>query len=332
MVELRRGFSPLYHRPALAYGLAALLFALALALRLLLHDRLPPGFPYLTFFPAVILTAFIAGSGPGIMAAVLGGLAAWWWFIPPDKSFEVNGGAALALGFYAAIVAVDIVLIQVMRTTLRRLDEERRRSAELNHQAQVMFSELQHRVSNNLQLISSLLQIQASKITDSDALRALEEASSRIATLGRLHRLLHNPAEQNVDLGDYLRQLCHDVLDAAGARQVDWQVEAEPVSIASERLVPTALIATELLSNALEHAFPDGRRGHIRVALHPERASRGFELTVRDDGVGLPEAFRIEDQTSLGLQIVRTLATQIGGSVTMEHGSDGTVCTLRVAA
>lgn len=330
MAQFRLGLSHLGHRSVLAYGLALVLFVIALVLRLALNEVLPSGFPYLTFFPAVILTAFIAGTGPGILAAVLGGLAAWRWFIPPDHSFELNAGAALALGFYAAIVTVDIVLIHVMRTTLKRLEEERRRSAELGHQAQVMFSELQHRVSNNLQLISSLLQIQAAKITDHEALRALEEAGARIATLGRLHRLLHNPAEQDVDMGAYLRQLCHDVLDAAGARHVAWRVEAEPVHIASDRLVPLALIVTELLSNALEHGFPDGRHGHIHVALRSEGATGGFCLAVRDNGAGLPETFRLEDQTSLGLQIVRALAAQIGGRVTLAR-DNGTVCTLQVA-
>lgn len=331
MAEFRLGLSFLDRRPFLSYGLAMALFAVALALRLMLKASLPPGFPYLTFFPAVILTTFVAGTGPGILTAVLSGMAAWWFFIPPENSFALNPGAALALGFYAVIVAVDILLIHVMRTALRRLEEERQRSAELGRQAQVMFSELQHRVSNNLQLISSLLQIQASKTEDYDALRALEEAGTRIATLGRLHRMLHNPAEQSVDMAAYLRQLCRDVIDAAGAQQVEWRVEAAPLRITSDRLVPTALIVTELLSNALEHGFPEGRQGHIHVALHPEGDMGGFCLAVRDDGAGLPEAFRIEEQTSLGLQIVRSLAAQIGGRVTMQH-DNGTVCTLRVAA
>ncbi|MGE5478785.1 MAG: sensor histidine kinase [Bacteroidales bacterium] len=331
MSDFRLGLSLLSPHPVLGYGLGLALFAGALGLRLALAEWLPPGFPYLTFFPAVIITAFVAGSGPGILTAFLGGVAAWWFFIPPTHTLALHPGSALALAFYAVIVAVDIALIHVMNAALRRLDDERQRSARLGHQAQVMFSELQHRVSNNLQLISSLLQIQAAKTMDCDALKALEEAGSRIATLGRLHRLLHNPAEQAVDMGAFLRTLCRDVIDAAGAEQVEWTVTAQPVGIATDHLVPTALIVTELLSNALEHAFPDGRRGRIEVALHPLGEGGGFRLAVRDNGAGLPASFRLEDQTSLGLQIARSLAGQIGGRLSMER-ENGTVCTLQVSA
>lgn len=330
MPDCRLGLSRLVHRPLLGYGVGLLLFAVALALRGALDQSLPPGFPYVTFFPAVILTAFLAGTGPGTAVAVLSGLAAWWFFIPPTHTLTLTPGSAVALGFYALVVAVDIALIHCMNRAVQRLDAERRRSAVLERQAQVMFSELQHRVSNNLQLISSLLQIQASKTTDCDALKALEEAGTRIATLGRLHRLLHNPAEQAVDMGAFLRTLCQDVIDAAGAEGIDWSVSAEPVRIAQDRLVPTALIVTELVSNALEHGFPDGRRGHIRVTLAPA-GEGGFHLAVRDNGTGLPPSFRLEATTSLGLRIVRSLAAQIGGRVTMER-DNGTVCTLSVGA
>lgn len=328
MAEFRLGLSSLRRYPLAGYTLGCVLSAVSLALRLALNEALPSGFPYLTFFPAVILTAFVAGTGPGILAAILSGLAAWWFFIPPVNSFGLNPGAGLALGFYAVIVAIDIALIHAMCHALQRLDEERLRSTELGRQAQVMFSELQHRVSNNLQVVSSLLQIQAAKTTDCDALKALEEASARIATLGRLHRMLHNPAEQGMDMGEFLRTLCREVIDAAGAHGIDWSVAAEPVSIATDKLVPTALIVTELLSNALEHGFPDGRRGHIAVSLRPHAG--GFHLTVRDNGAGLPDGFELDQQTSLGLQIVRALARQIGGAVTME-GDGGTACTLSVA-
>ncbi|HLO78324.1 MAG TPA: histidine kinase dimerization/phosphoacceptor domain -containing protein [Magnetospirillum sp.] len=306
--------------------------AIALAIRLMVADALPPGFPFLTFFPAVILTTLLAGLWPGTVAAVLGGLAALWFFIPPINSFAIDNGGALALGFYALVVGVDIVVIHIMNTALDRLDAERGRSAALTQQARVMFSELQHRVSNNLQVISSLLMIQAGKVSDPAAARALEEARTRVATLGRLHRALHNPTEQDVDMGHFLSDLCRDVIDAAGAERVRWDVAAKPVTIAPDRLVPTALIVTELLSNALEHGFPNREGGHIWVALEPLDAAGGYRLAVRDNGTGLPETFRLEDQTSLGLQIARSLAHQIGGRITMENDTDnGTVCTLAVA-
>lgn len=326
----RLGLWRLHHHPVGGYGLAIALFTVALAMRLALDRSLPPGFPYLSFFPAVILTAFLAGTGPAVVAAGLSGVAAWYFFIPPFHSFTLTGGAWLALAFYAFIAIVDIALIHMMRNALARLGAERRHSAQLTEQTQVMFSELQHRVSNNLQLISSLLQIQAAKTADSGALKALEEARSRIATLGRLHRLLHNPAEQDVDMADFLDTLCRDVIEAAGAQAlVRWRVTADPVRIATDRLVPVALIVTELVSNALEHGFPGGRSGTIAVNLRAHGTDGGFALSVRDNGVGLPNGFRIDAQTSLGLRIVRSLAGQIGGTVDVERDA-GTTWVLAV--
>lgn len=330
MPHFRFGLASLNRRPVAGYALGAVLTALSLAIRLVLAPWMPPGFPYVTFFPAVILTTYVAGRGPGIAAAIACGVAAWYFFIPPVGAFALTVGAGLAMGFYTVVVAVDIAIIHIMSNALIRLDEERHRSAELSRQAQVMFSELQHRVSNNLQLVSSLLLIQAAKVSDADAARALEDARTRVATLSRLHRMLHNPAEQDLDMGEYLRELCRDIIDATGASHVAWTVTAEPVRIRHDRLVPTALIVTELLSNALEHGFPDGRPGRISVALQPTAGGDGFCLAVRDDGAGLPPAFRLEEQTSLGLRIVRSLAAQIGGRITMES-DNGTVCTLCVA-
>jgi two-component sensor histidine kinase len=314
----------LRHRPVWGHAFAVAAVAVASVVRLLADRELPPGFPFLTFFPTVLLTTYFAGLWPGIVAALLGGLAAWYFFIPPVETFALDGGSALALALFTVIVGVDIAVIHVMNTALERLDLERRRSAELTERTRLMFSEMQHRVSNNLQLISSLLLIQESKVTDPAALRALEDARARVATLGRLHRALHNPDTQHVDLGEYLRDLCRDIVETSGASGVRWVVEAEPVALNPDKLVPLALIVAELVSNALEHGFPGGQPGTIRIDLGCD-AANCCALEVRDDGAGLPADFNVEAQTSLGLGIVRSLARQLGGRLSMEC-DNGTVC------
>ncbi|OYW91209.1 MAG: hypothetical protein B7Z13_13105 [Caulobacterales bacterium 32-67-6] len=127
--------------PVLAYGLAVLSSALAFYVRWLLDGDLPPGFPYLTFFPAVILTAFLGGLGPGILCAVLSGLAAWWFFIPP-VGFGLSGASALTLVFFAFVVAVDIIVIELMRRALLDLRREQDLTAQLYERQRVMFSDL----------------------------------------------------------------------------------------------------------------------------------------------------------------------------------------------
>lgn len=307
----------------LGYGVAIAAVAAATAVRQVAAAVLPPGYPFLSFFPAVILTTFLAGVGPGILAGVLGGLIAWCLFIPPPWEMPLDASTALALGFYIVVVAVDIAIIHVMMTAQERLAAEQRRSADLARQTEVMFSELQHRVSNNLQLVSSLLMIQQSKVQDPEALRMLDEARARVSTLGRLHRALHNPTQQKLDMARYLDDLSRDLIEAAGV-QVAWEISAETVPIANDKLVPVALIYAELFSNALEHGLADGA-GKVSILLAQDGGN--VRLAIRDDGPGLPPGFDLETQDSLGLRIVRSLAGQIGGQVAM-FSDRGTVATL----
>lgn len=307
------------------FGLAT--FAVALVARLALDDMLPAGFPFLTFFPAVIVTTFLAGLWPGILTALLSGLASWYFFLGDGWSFATTPGSMLALGFYGLVVAVDIIVIHIMNVSLERLAEERNRSARLTHQTQVMFSELQHRVSNNLQLASSLIAIQKSKVKDPDARRALEEAAGRLSTLGRLHRRLHAPQDGPMDMEPFLCELCHDILQTSGAERVGCTISAVKSDMPPDTLIPMALILAELVSNALEHGFPDGTAGQIGVEL--STGEGGLILTVRDDGAGLPDGFTLARPSSLGLQIVTSLATQIGGTFDMT-GAPGRGTTARL--
>lgn len=188
--QLFTRFSLLLRGPVARYGMALLTFATALLLRRLVDNSLPSGFPYLTFFPAVILTTFMAGLWPGVVTAVLSGLAAWYFFIPPFDSFGLDGSVGLALAFYAVVVAVDIALIHGMQVTLARLQEERGRTASLLEAQTIMFHELQHRVANNMQFVSALLDLQRRTVghTPEGALAALEEAGRRLHTMAQVHR------------------------------------------------------------------------------------------------------------------------------------------------
>ena len=107
------------------------LVVVAFVVRYALNDALPPGFPYLTFFPAVIVTTLLAGLWPGIVSAALCGLASWFFFVAPANSFGLNPGALTALAFYAFIVSVDIFIIHSVTVTAQHLRAEREAMAEL---------------------------------------------------------------------------------------------------------------------------------------------------------------------------------------------------------
>ncbi|MGA1855314.1 DUF4118 domain-containing protein [Azospirillum sp. 11R-A] len=313
-------FSLLRHGPVPRYGAALLIFAAALLMRQAADSTLPTGFPYLTFFPAVIVTTFMAGRGPGVATAVLSGLAAWYFFIPPYRSFALDASVGVALGFYAVVVAVDIALIHGMQVTLARLQEERGRTASLLEAQTTMFHELQHRVANNMQFVSALLDLQRRSIDRSPdaAVAALEEAGRRLDTMARVHRRLHDPRSGD-DFGSHIDALCRDMLAAAGMSGVTCRVTVQAAPRSPERLLALAMLIVEALTNSLKHAFAgrDGGTVTIELAELPDRPGQ-LRLLVMDDGVGLPDGFDVQRLPSLGWKIIQSLAAQLSGR--LSHG------------
>ncbi|WP_126975442.1 sensor histidine kinase [Frigidibacter oleivorans] len=315
------------------WSFAALASLAAFLLRYLLDGILPPGFPFLTFFPAVILTTFFAGIRPGVAAGIACGLASWYFFIPPLRSVALTPSSALAMGFYVLIVATDILILHLMRRAAEGQAREMQRNAELAESRRLMFHELQHRVSNNLTAVASLLKLQRRQVADAAARKALDEAVNRIALIARMQRMLHDPGMQQIDFARFLQDMSEDLLNSAGAAgRIRCDVEAETVRIGPDQSVPLGLIATEFLANAMEHAFPDGRAGQLRIRLSrdcdsdPARAL----LEIHDDGVGLPSDFALDRTESLGLMIARQFAQQLDADIAMiRHPDGGTVSRLR---
>ncbi|MFM2045623.1 MAG: hypothetical protein RLY86_4199 [Pseudomonadota bacterium] len=312
---------PAYLHAALRYLGAFLTFLAALGLRQVLDDSLPPGFPFLTFFPAVILTAYFLGTGPGLLCALLCGLSAWYWFMPPVGGFGLDGGTAVAIGLYAFIVGVDIVIIDAMRRAGDRLRIERELSAALADQQRTLFAELQHRVANNLAFTASLLTLQRSRIAadPSTAVAGIDAAIHRLHLMGRLHRLLHDPASVGQSLEDYMRALCAMLLEVTDAEHVTCEVDVIDLRMGLERLTVFSLLTMELMTNAVKHAFL-GRDGG-RLILRLERVGPDqVVLTVSDDGPGMTaEATRAN---GLGLRIVEALATQLQGNLILPGPGD----------
>ncbi len=186
---------------------------------------------------------------------------------------------------------------------------------ELLSEKETLLKEIHHRVKNNLQVIWSLIRLEAADIRD-DAVRArLETVARRIGVLGEIHQQLYSSSNfARVDIGEHLRRL-GDSLRALHAHQdVEIAIDADPLLCDIEVAIPLGLIANELISNSLEHAFPDGRAGRVTATL---RARDGVtSLTVADDGVGSGGTGR----TGLGLRLVQALTRQLGGTLEVEDG------------
>ncbi len=183
--------------------------------------------------------------------------------------------------------------------------------------------ELQHRARNDFQLIMSLLMLQKRQQRDPDARRGLVHVMDRIAAIGMAHdQLTDDGAHGSVELSDYLRALCGSL----GQRREGIAVSAEltPAAMPHERAVPLGLIVNELVTNALKHAFPDGRTGTVTVSFHAD-ADGEATLGVRDDGVGMGPP----RPGSLGTELVRRLVAQCGGRMHHEALHPGTAITVR---
>ncbi len=191
-----------------------------------------------------------------------------------------------------------------------------REASELAAHRAVLFTEQQHRVSNNIQIVSALLALQKADVTDETARRALTEASNRLATIGRIQRRLHDPENAQGNFADFLLELVEDVVRASAPAGIKVAVDTPPLPLPTEKVIPAALVVADLVSNCLEHAFVGRTDGAIRVEARMEAGNR-VELSVSDNGTGLPPGVDAAQVPSLGLRLVRLLTQQLGGDFTM---------------
>lgn len=313
------------HHPGLEILITGSAFVVAFTLRLAVNDYLPPGFPFLTFFPAVLITALVVGLRAGIIVAVLSGLASWYFFIAPEYSLNMTTGTAVAMVFYTLITGTELLFIAAIERALRRMQLMQDQTARLARGRELMLAEMQHRVSNNLATIAALLRAQSGQMPNDAARDALGAAQQRIMTISRLQRRLHRHDQQEIDLGEYLGDIARDAAEASGLGGDVIGLEAVPLSVAQEQALPLGLIVCELLLNAFEHG---ARAQRLRVTVHLERCPEDdgrFSVSIEDNGPGLPAGFDLTSVDSLGLSVAQQFAQQMDGSLTMESRPQGGV-------
>jgi PAS domain S-box-containing protein len=190
---------------------------------------------------------------------------------------------------------------------------------------EVLLQEVHHRVKNNLQIISSLLNMQAELLSDSSLREVLLQSKRRVESMAMIHERLYCNADIDcVDFKQYVEALAKGLFSAyaVNPNPVCLQLELEPVFLELSQAIPCGLILNELVSNCLKYAFPDERPGELLVAL---RCSADDRVTMRvaDNGIGLPPGLDWRKSQSLGLRIVNILARQLMGTVHQESGAGG---------
>ncbi|MGX5853925.1 histidine kinase dimerization/phosphoacceptor domain -containing protein [Dyadobacter jiangsuensis] len=180
----------------------------------------------------------------------------------------------------------------------------------------VLMKEIHHRVKNNLQVISGLLELQGKSLTDDTAREALQEGRNRVRSIALIHQNLYQFENlRSIDLKRFIGDLCGQVQSVfQREKKVSLSVEVSDVHLDIDSAVPLGLILNELLSNSFKYAFKDVSEGEIRVTVRVVSEGR-FRLVYSDNGPGLPASFDLKRATTLGLQLVNDLSRQIGGRV-----------------
>ena len=293
-------------------------------------------------------------------------LAVW---APGERGFLSILGAA-ALGVAIAVWGLDFVISAPLRRLAQGIDSWRgghvfeahktarlpreykmlalsfkrstvaisRREAQLHRAVQAQelaMQEIHHRVKNNLQIVASLLNLQASRIRLPAAKAEFQSARDRVRALATVHRHLYAHGEvHTINMRSFLQELCGPLFTAMGeteGERLALEIVAPELEMSSDQAVPLSLIVTEAVTNAIKYAYPAGRRGTIKIGLVQ---NDGYvDLDISDDGVGIP-AGRVETEAGtrdgIGIQLIKGFARQLGASLQVNEGN-GTRYRVRMA-
>jgi two-component sensor histidine kinase len=303
---------------------AAVTVALAIGIRIALPFY---GFPFVTFIPAVLITAFIGGWLPATLASAASLLYAWRFLLPVAHPFPTVFNSAYAMVAVSFVFATEIACLEVIRVAARRAVARRQRADELLAERDTMFRELQHRVANNMQFISSLLAMQGRRLPPGDVAREiLRDAADRLHRFALIHRRLHDSHLADRRFDTLVREILSDLLHATGCARISVDVAADPAALPLDTLTTLILITTEVATNAIKHVFAKSRGTRLSVSL-ARNAQGDFDLVIADDGPGFSEGAAPESGTSLGFRIMGALVQGLHGTM---HTSNAEGAVVRV--
>ncbi len=190
---------------------------------------------------------------------------------------------------------------------------------------EVLLKEIYHRVKNNLQVISSLLNLQVETTTDLLAQSVLIESVTRIKSMALIHEMLYQSGNlAKIEMTDYVKSLFNYLYETyqISPNKVTHSLDIDRISLSLEKAIPCGLIINELFSNVFKHAFPGDKKGEIKLAFKQKEGK--YVLVVSDNGVGIPTGFDMQNTASLGMQLIRNLTKQLGGNVILD-GEQGTI-------
>jgi two-component sensor histidine kinase len=276
------------------------LFGIALAIRFSLGN-VPGGGLYLTFYPALLIATIFLGWQEAALVLVLSLAAGWYFFLPRDMTVFLAGAAVVGTSNIAIIIA------------LRALAQE---LAEANERQRLLFQELQHRVANTLQSTVATLERIKRTSNPAESANLLNQAIERMFVSAEIHRRLHDPTLFDSGLEPILREIVATVIDRERVI-ANWKIEKIDLSL--DQMSVLAMLVMEIANNSAKHVFQRNLGSHFEVELLAVSGRRVI-LKVSDDGPGVGDS---EENQGLGTQILKGLADQISGTLTiaLDHGT-----------
>ncbi|ASV31820.1 histidine kinase dimerization/phosphoacceptor domain -containing protein [Maribacter cobaltidurans] len=217
------------------------------------------------------------------------------------------------------IIVITVLLLLLLILAYKAISNNSKKNRLLekkNKEKEFLLKEIHHRVKNNLEIVSSLLSLQASQIEDPNILEAMEQSQHRVHSMGMIHQNLYLGEKlAAIEMKDYFENLTDYIIHSYGkSHQVNISLEMEKLELDVDMAIPIGLIVNELITNSLKYAFPDGRKGHIYLALNTNEDL--LILEVRDNGIGMI-ADKLHDATGFGTHLVNLLVKQLDGKMVL---------------
>ena len=304
------------------YGTGLLFVSVALFVRIVFSEHLEEH-PFLLFFPTVLICTFLFQLPVVGFALVLDIAMTLYFLVEPHGEFrpaDLNDAVRLATA--AIMVAIMGMALQAL---IRAHDQLRSAYNELSRTEAVktaLMREMHHRIKNNLQLVASMLRLEAGTASNPEAKMLLRGSADRVVVIGRLHGQLQGiGAADLVEMRSFLEELCTNLRAAAVSKgDIEIRAHADPITLPSEQATSVGLVINELVTNALKHAFPDKSEGLIAVKL--ERDADSVILSVTDNGRGLQDAAE-----GTGTRLVQAMVARLNGEIELltDKGTSVTV-------
>jgi two-component sensor histidine kinase/PAS domain-containing protein len=234
------------------------------------------------------------------------------YFEPMDKHFRISAFSCKK-GFFA--------------TAFEDISDRKKREINIEtslNEKETLLREIHHRVKNNMQIVSSLLNLQSRYVDEDETINVLKESQNRVRTMAIIHENLYQSNDLNsIKLADYIPRLVKELFYTfnISKSRIKKIIDIEDIKLNIETSIPCGLIINELVSNSLKYAFPNNITGKLMVSIRTNED--GYELIIEDDGVGFPNHINYKNTDSLGLQLVNNLTTQIDGIIELDK-SNGT--------